>query len=63
MGRWGGRGRGGDERSNAVFLGDFLLRIDVYFCECYAVGFGVLGCEGFVDGRDGFAGAAPVCVD
>jgi hypothetical protein len=23
----------------------------------------VLGCEGFVGGRDGFAGAAPVCVD
>jgi hypothetical protein len=62
----GGRGKEeerGDKRSNAIFLRYLLLRIDVYFCECYSVGLGVLGCEGFVGGRDGFAGAAPVCVD
>jgi hypothetical protein len=62
----GGRGREewrGDKRSNGIFLCDFLLRIDVYFCEGYSIGLGVFGCEGFVGGRDGFAGAAPVCVD
>lgn len=49
--------------SDAIFAGDLLLVVDVDFGECDGAGFSVLGGELLVDGGDGFAWAAPVCVD
>jgi hypothetical protein len=53
----------GDVRSDAIFLGDGLLVIDVYFGEGDFVGLGVFRGERLEGGRDDFAGSAPVGVD
>ena len=53
------RGHGAD----GVFLGDLRVVVCVYAGEGEGVFARVGGGEVFIDGRDGFAGAAPVGVD
>lgn len=61
---WGrGGGEVGDIRADIVLLRDGGGSVDVDFGEGDFSGGGVLAGEGFEDGRDDFARAAPGCVD
>lgn len=60
----GGEGdRGRDRRSDAVLAGDVLALVNVTFGERDFVWDGVFVGEGLEGRGDGFAGAAPGCMD
>lgn len=52
-----------DTRSDAVLAGDFLAGVDIAFGKRDFAGRSVFPRERLEGGRDGFAGAAPGCVD
>lgn len=52
-----------DTRSDAVLAGDFLAGVDIAFGKRDFAGRSVFLRERLEGGRDGFAGAAPGCVD
>lgn len=52
-----------DKRSDAVLAGDFLAGVDIAFGERDFAGRGVFLRKRLEGGRDGFAGAAPGCVN